>query len=133
MTPTDKTTIERLEKGRSHDISIGEMLDEEDERAIGLLGRDFNLQFVRLAAAFNDMKKERDAAIDDAGIKRLRNEALEGWCETLTRERDDARAALKEVASAGVAFDDHRLSYVEIQIERSTLNEIRAMAGLEPR
>lgn len=46
----------------NHDVSVGEMLDEEDEAAIGLLGRPAVLQFVRLCTAYNDKKK----AIQDA-------------------------------------------------------------------
>ena len=34
------------------------MLDDEDEAAIGLLGREPELQFVRLAAAYNEQKIE---------------------------------------------------------------------------
>lgn len=40
----------------NHDISVGEMIDASDEAEIGLLGRDAELQFVRLAAAYNDQK-----------------------------------------------------------------------------
>jgi hypothetical protein len=42
----------------NHDISIGEMLDEEDEKAMGLLGRDPTLQFVRLCKGYNELKKQ---------------------------------------------------------------------------
>ena len=49
---------------QNHDISVGEMLDAEDEEAIGLLGRDAELQFVRLASAFNDKKTAINNAIN---------------------------------------------------------------------
>lgn len=42
---------------KNHDASISAMIDPEDEAAIGMLGRDPELQFVRLAAAFNDQKR----------------------------------------------------------------------------
>jgi len=42
----------------NHDVSISEMIDPEDEAEIGLLGRDPNLQFVRLASAYNALKAE---------------------------------------------------------------------------
>lgn len=48
----------------NHDVSIGEMLDADDEEAIGLFGREPELQFVRLAAAFNDKKEAITKAID---------------------------------------------------------------------
>lgn len=41
----------------NHDVSIGEMIDPEDEARIGLLGRDPEIQFVRLAA---DHRKQKD-------------------------------------------------------------------------
>lgn len=43
---------------KNHDIEIGEMLDKEDEKRIGLLGRDPELQFVRLCAAYRELKEE---------------------------------------------------------------------------
>lgn len=46
----------------NHDVSVQEMIDAEDEAAIGLLGRPSELQFVRLASAYNDKKQ----AITDA-------------------------------------------------------------------
>ena len=46
----------------NHDASVGAMLDSDDEAAIGLLGRDPEVQFVRLASAFNAKK----TAIRDA-------------------------------------------------------------------
>ena len=46
----------------NHDISIGEMIDADDEARIVLLGRDPEIQFIRLAAEFNRQKEAiRDA------------------------------------------------------------------------
>jgi hypothetical protein len=42
----------------NHDLSVGEMLDPEDDAKIGLTGRAAELQFVRLAAAYNEQKAE---------------------------------------------------------------------------
>jgi alkylation response protein AidB-like acyl-CoA dehydrogenase len=42
----------------NHDIAITEMIDESDEARIGLLGRDAEIQFVRLAADYGDVKRE---------------------------------------------------------------------------
>lgn len=39
----------------NHDISIGEMIDADDEARIGLLGRDPEIQFVRLAAEYRKL------------------------------------------------------------------------------
>ncbi len=44
----------------NHDTSVSETLLPEDEETLGLLGRDSELQFVRLAAAYN---KQRDEII----------------------------------------------------------------------
>lgn len=52
-----KAEVEKLSK-LNHDISIGEMIDKADEEAIGLLERPAELQFVRLASAFNALKVE---------------------------------------------------------------------------
>ena len=40
----------------NHDISIGEMIDADDEARIGLLGRDPEIQFVRLAAEYRKLR-----------------------------------------------------------------------------
>ena len=48
----------------NHDISIGEMIDAKDEARIGLLGRDPEIQFVRMASAFNRQKKAIQEAIN---------------------------------------------------------------------
>ena len=47
---------------KNHDITIGEMIDAEDEARIGLLGRDPELQFVRLAADYADLKMKLQTA-----------------------------------------------------------------------
>jgi hypothetical protein len=39
--------------------------------------------------------------------------------------------ALHEIAVAGVPFDDPRIDYVEIQVDRDTMVEIRALVGGE--
>jgi hypothetical protein len=40
----------------NHDTSISEMIDKEDEQRLGLLGKDPEIQFIRLAADYADMK-----------------------------------------------------------------------------
>lgn len=54
------------QQATNHDISVGEMLDESDEEAIGLLGRSPELQFVRLAEAYNELKERHQQAVNDA-------------------------------------------------------------------
>lgn len=41
----------------------------------------------------------------------------------------EAAERLREVASAGVEFDDERLDYVTVQIDRETWNAVRALAA----
>ena len=43
--------------------------------------------------------------------------------------RDEVRDALREVADSGVEFDDERLDYVTVQIDRETWNAVRAIAA----
>lgn len=47
---------------KNHDISIGEMIDADVEARIGLLGRDPEIQFVRLAAEYNDVRMKLQTA-----------------------------------------------------------------------
>ena len=47
---------------KNHDIAIGEMIDADDEARIGLLGRDPELQFVRLAADYAELKMKLQTA-----------------------------------------------------------------------
>ena len=47
---------------KNHDISIGEMINADDEVRIGLLGRDPEIQFVRLAAEYNDVRMKLQTA-----------------------------------------------------------------------
>lgn len=42
----------------NHDTSIQQLIDKEDDIEIGLTGREAELQFVRLASAYNEMKKK---------------------------------------------------------------------------
>lgn len=44
-------------------------------------------------------------------------------------ENTRLRELLGDVAAAGVAFDDERLGYLEVQIDRETWREIRALEG----
>jgi hypothetical protein len=48
--------------------------------------------------------------------------------EHLTRERDEARALLREVANS-VELDDPRIGYVVVQIDSETWNDVRALEG----
>ena len=47
----------------SHDISVKQMIDADDDEEIGLLGRDAEIQFIRLAQAYNN-KKETIAGLE---------------------------------------------------------------------
>lgn len=40
----------------NHDISVRQMLDMRDAERMGLIGRDPELQFVRLAAGYAELK-----------------------------------------------------------------------------
>lgn len=74
----------------NHDISVGEMIDEKDEAEIGLLGRDAELQFVRLAAAFNERGEE---------IARLRGRISAIWEQLTATEQERIDAALADSAN----------------------------------
>ena len=90
---TDANASDR-DSGGSHDVSIGEMIDAEDEQEMGLLGRPAVLQFVRLAAGYNELKEQLRAAVASK--------------EQAERERDEARKVRKVVVevSGGVAYCD---------------------------
>lgn len=47
--------------------------------------------------------------------------------ESLERERTILRDLLQEFAYAGVSFEDDRLTYVELQVEKETLEEAKAI------
>ena len=49
----------------------------------------------------------------------------------LRAERDRYRELLLDVADAGVAFDDERLKYVEVQIDRATWDAIATLSPPE--
>jgi hypothetical protein len=49
-------------------------------------------------------------------------------CPVHTRRMAEA---LREIAVAGVPFDDPRIDYVEIQVDKETMTEIRALVGGE--
>lgn len=41
------------------------------------------------------------------------------------RERDELRALIGAVAASGVAFEDPRLDYIEVQIDRTTWEALK--------
>jgi hypothetical protein len=47
----------------------------------------------------------------------------------LMREVERLRALLRDVADSGVAFEDPRIHYVEVQIDTVTWQEIRDAVG----
>jgi hypothetical protein len=47
----------------------------------------------------------------------------EVWRQSATRLRE----ALREVAACGVSFEDERIGYVEVQIDRSTWERVKAL------
>jgi hypothetical protein len=73
--------------------------------------------------------------------KRLREMymANPAWAvKTVTEENAQLTAriakleeVLHEIAVAGVPFDDPRIDYVEIQVDKETMAEIRALIGGE--
>lgn len=52
-------------------------------------------------------------------------QALKGGVVTVEQRLADALALLDEIAGAGVAFEDPRVKYVEVQIDTVTWNEIK--------
>ena len=44
--------------------------------------------------------------------------------------RDEVREALREVADSGVEFNDERVGYVTVQIDRETWETVRRLAAL---
>ena len=63
---------------KNHDVSVAMMIDDEDDERIGLSERDAEQQFIRLAGAYNNQKKE---------IKRLR-EVLRWYADKKNWIRD---------------------------------------------
>ena len=60
-------------------------------------------------------------------IARIRAENAE-----LTRQLEEARELLTEVAVSGVSMSDPRIDYVEVQIDTDTWAELREMADAAP-
>lgn len=59
----------------------------------------------------------------DELVERLRADAA-----AVRAERDRYREALREVAASGVEFDDARVGYVTVQIDRPTWQDVQALA-----
>lgn len=84
----------------------------------------------QMKPALERAERERDEA-------RAARDAAYKSHSRLSRERDVAREqaraiaeALREIAESGVSFDDERLGYVEVQIDRDTLDRARAALAL---
>lgn len=65
----------------------------------------------------------------DHAIPPIFAETLAADVGRLTRERDEARALLRDVATSGVdvGSDDARIGYVTVQVDRGTWNEVRSL------
>lgn len=76
----------------NHDVTVGIMIDPDDDERIGLSGRDAEQQFMRLARAYNEMKAQRDQLRDFVrGVIRYAGNAGDDYLA------DKARAALAEI------------------------------------
>lgn len=51
----------------------------------------------------------------------------------LMRERDQLRTLIREVAQSGVEFEDARIGWLSVQIDRGTWDEINAVTGGDDR
>ena len=71
--------------------------------------------------ALETATKERDGARAAAAMNFDRATAAE-------RERDAAVALIREVAASGVEFEDERVRYVAVQIDRETWVGVRALS-----
>lgn len=59
-------------------------------------------------------------------------EQVTGWCprcEEYARENERLRELMREVAGSGVEFEDPRVGYVVVQIDRPTWDEVRDVHG----
>lgn len=82
----------------------------------------------RAEAEFDRFRQDRYDA--------LNAQTTEGWSAAewqlrtgkAERERDAAVALVREVADSGVEFEDERISYVAVQIDRETFAAVRALA-----
>lgn len=82
-------------------------------------------QVIDWSVRAGDAERERDACreIFKTGTRCI---DYDRWIGCVN-ERDSLRARLREVASAGVEFDDQRLDYVTVQIDRETWGAVRAL------
>ena len=74
-----------------------------------------------ISGAVKELEQERDAyaryLMEEKDIN-----------DELFAENERLRELLAEVGGAGVAFEDERVDYVEIQIDRETWEAIKAVA-----
>jgi hypothetical protein len=70
----------------------------------------------------------RFAYCDECADILVRGGEIDGGAvdDPVVAERDALRALVCDVADSGVAFEDPRLNYVEVQIDRDTWESIRA-------
>jgi hypothetical protein len=74
----------------------------------------------------DDQPPEKSAqTVRSSAWRTLTNEQKRQRIDALEAERDRLRGLLNEVADSGVAFEDDRLSYVEVQIDSETFAVIR--------
>lgn len=80
------------EREHNHDTSVRVMIDSDDEERIGLLGRGADLQFARLADAYNTLRDDRD---DLVGKLSRQNDAYLAQSVEVAKLRDEHKAALE--------------------------------------
>jgi hypothetical protein len=104
---------------RNHDVSIRIMLKPADDERIGLTGCDADLQFVRLANAYNELKAERDRLLFEIGLAQEEAATFIGHChdktgqiKDLTVKRDRLREVLKNMLkSADCMWEDRDMGH----------------------
>lgn len=69
---------------------------------------------IRLGASPDDMLDKGDRALCESGV------VEDGWADEDRAERAEAWQLLEDIAGSGVALEDRRLGYVEVQIDRET-------------
>ena len=56
-------------------------------------------------------------------------EDLELRAERAERERDEARLVIREFLASGVEYEDPRMDYITMQVDRVTIDAARAAGG----
>lgn len=101
----------------------------ERERPKGIHHKDGPLAQVEQMARWADGIAANPWSGSVAETSRKIASNLRSAVDALARERPPLADVLHEVANSGVSFEDPRVGYVEVQIDRVTWTELRALAS----